>query len=156
MQAIGGNFYGTTSDGGTNGGYGTVFKVAADGTISSLLSFGRTNGANPYYATLVQDTDGSFYGTTYSGGVSNYGTVFRLSITPSPPAFQSVTHAGNTISFTWSALLGRSYQVQFTTNLTQTNWRALALPIAATNAIATASDTIGADRQRFYRVVLLP
>jgi len=156
VQANDGDFYGTTSGGGTNGSHGTIFKLTAAGILTSLFSFNGTNGAGPAYATLLEAADGVFYGTTFSGGASNLGTVFRLSITAAPPEFQSVTHAGNTIAFTWSALLGRSYQVQFTTNLTQTNWRALGLPIAATNVTATGSDTIGADRQRFYRVVLLP
>jgi len=129
--------------------------MGPDGTLTSLLSFNGTNGSRARF-TLAQAADGSFYGTTFTGGVSNYGTIFRLSLTPSPPMIQTVTRAASTIAFTWSALLGRSYQVQFTTNLTQTNWRALALPITATNAIATAADTIGPDRQRFYRVVLLP
>ena len=34
-----GNFYGTTSSGGTNGGYGTVFEVGTNGTFTSLYSF---------------------------------------------------------------------------------------------------------------------
>jgi len=41
-------------------------------------------------------------------------------------------------------------------NLTQTDWTNSGSPIIATNNTATASDIIGADHQRFYRVVLLP
>ena len=35
------------------------------------------DGANPQ-AGLIQDKDGNFYGTTYSGGAYDKGTVFRL------------------------------------------------------------------------------
>ena len=47
---------------------------------------------------------------------------------------------------------------KFTTNLatSATSWTSLAGPITATNATATASDTIGPDRQRLYRVVMMP
>jgi hypothetical protein len=48
------------------------------------------------------------------------------------------------------------YQLQFKTNLTQPNWTNASGPITATNTSATASDIIGPDRQRFYRVALMP
>jgi uncharacterized repeat protein (TIGR03803 family) len=42
-----------------------------------LFSFNGTNGSCPY-AGLTQGTDGNFYGTTYSGGSRDYGTIFRV------------------------------------------------------------------------------
>jgi uncharacterized repeat protein (TIGR03803 family) len=87
VQAIDGNFYGTTSLGGADnqGGYGTVFKITPGGKLTTLYSFcsqtNCTDGAAPY-SRLVQGTDGSFYGTT-SGGFDvcypiNCGTVFKI------------------------------------------------------------------------------
>ncbi len=78
VQGGDGYFYGTTENGGTNG-YGTVFKVSTNGALNSLHSFtGGNDGANPV-AVLAQGSDGSFYGTTYYGGTSNVGTVFKVS-----------------------------------------------------------------------------
>ena len=48
--------------------------------LTTLHSFDRTDGANPF-AGLFQASDGNFYGTTYNGGATNEGTVFK--ITPS-------------------------------------------------------------------------
>ena len=74
-----GNFYGTTSNGGTNGGNGTVFKITPGGTLTSLYSFtGGNDGANPS-AALAQGWDGNFYGVTSGGGTNGgYGTIFRI------------------------------------------------------------------------------
>lgn len=72
-----GNFYGTTTNGGTNGGYGTVFKVTTNGLLTSLVSFNNTNGAYPR-GTLIFGNDGDYYGTTYYGGSKSLGTVFKM------------------------------------------------------------------------------
>jgi uncharacterized repeat protein (TIGR03803 family) len=74
-----GNLFGTTVQGSSSGGYGTVFEVAHNtGTITTLASFNNSNGANPY-AGLVEDSSGNLFGTTYGGGPSGgYGTVFAV------------------------------------------------------------------------------
>jgi uncharacterized repeat protein (TIGR03803 family) len=74
-----GNFYGTTLNGGTNSD-GAIFGISADGSFfTNFYNFsGGTNGAAPASA-LILGTDGNFYGTTSSGGVSNWGTVFQIS-----------------------------------------------------------------------------
>ena len=38
--------------------------------------------------TLIQATDGNFYGTTFSGGAGGYGTVFKMT----PAGIVSVLH----------------------------------------------------------------
>jgi uncharacterized repeat protein (TIGR03803 family) len=77
IQGADGNFYGTTSQGGTNGSGGTVFKMAANGAITILHQFGAGDGANPA-AGLVQGWDGNLYGTTETGGLGGYGTSFKI------------------------------------------------------------------------------
>jgi len=88
VQATNGDFYGTTSAGGANGG-GTVFRITPSGTLTTLYSFCSRDpeycldGDQPV-AGLVQATDGDFYGTTEYGGAPSggfAGTVFK--ITPS-------------------------------------------------------------------------
>ncbi len=59
IQASDGNFYGTTSAGGA--GKGTVFKMTADGTLTTLHTFVDGEG-NAVTTALVQDRDGNFYG----------------------------------------------------------------------------------------------
>jgi uncharacterized repeat protein (TIGR03803 family) len=72
-----GNLYGTTEAGGASTD-GTVFELAkGSGTITTLASFNGTNGSFPYPG-LLMDSRGNLYGTTFSGGASNDGTVFEL------------------------------------------------------------------------------
>jgi uncharacterized repeat protein (TIGR03803 family) len=159
VQASDGNFYGTTSAGGayTNQsglGYGTIFKLTTNGTLTTLVSFNGTNGASPQ-AGLVQGVDGNFYSTTAQGGTNGYGTVFQLSAIVPPPRFQTVTKVGTTLTLTWSATVGQSYQMLYKTNLNQPTWNNLNNSLTATNPIMTTFDAIGPDRQRFYRILLL-
>ena len=79
VEGADGNFYGTAASGGggTNGGWGTVFKIARNGAFTSLHLFTGNDGADPA-AALLQASDGSFYGTTYGGGTNGAGTVFRM------------------------------------------------------------------------------
>jgi uncharacterized repeat protein (TIGR03803 family) len=76
-QDSSGNLYGTTKTGGAAGA-GVVYKLAPNGSLVVLHSFaGGTDGANPE-AGVVIDSSGNLYGTTYAGGPSNVGVVYKL------------------------------------------------------------------------------
>lgn len=81
VQGSDGNFYGTVNSGGASsaciGGCGTIFKITPAGTLTTLHSFVKTDGAYPE-SWLVQGTDGNFYGTAQEGGPNNAGTVFKM------------------------------------------------------------------------------
>ena len=46
--------------------------------MTPLLLFNGTNGAHPF-AGLVSGPDCNLYGTTYTGGANDSGTVFKMS-----------------------------------------------------------------------------
>src|SRR5262249_22536785 len=71
-------FYGTTLLGGESD-CGTVFRVTADGSSYTILRSFDCVGPRYPIAGLVEGPDGALYGTTYSGGTSDDGTVFRIS-----------------------------------------------------------------------------
>ena len=56
---------------------GTVFKITPSGTLTSLHSFAGSDGQFPF-GTVIQGSDGNFYGTTIQGGASGAGTVFKM------------------------------------------------------------------------------
>jgi len=81
-----------------------------------------------------------------------------ISVTPIPmPAFQAATATANNFNLTWAATTGLVYQVQYQTNLLQTNWINLGNPLMATTNVLTVADTnaISISPQRFYRLEIL-
>jgi uncharacterized repeat protein (TIGR03803 family) len=86
VRAIDGSFWGTTSSGGyleRNAGYGTVFNITSSGKLTTLYKFAWIDGAAPL-ASLIQASDGNFYGTTAGGGIApaggrdGSGTIFKI------------------------------------------------------------------------------
>ena len=73
-----GNLYGTTFDGGINGG-GTVYEMSPSGggwTFTVLYSF--TGGYGGPYNKLAFDAKGNIYGITNGEGANGLGSVFKL------------------------------------------------------------------------------
>lgn len=81
IQAANGNFYGTTSGGGTKG-FGTVFEMTPKGKLTTLYSFcngtNQSNCGNFPQQNLIQASNGNFYGMTPLGGSNGWGTVFEV------------------------------------------------------------------------------
>ena len=92
-----GNLYGTTLYGGDYG-YGNVFELSpgqnGTWTITTLYSLAGngTDGSYPY-SGVVLDADGNLYGTTFSGGVYNAGTVFQLAPSGNGNWTETVLHS---------------------------------------------------------------
>jgi hypothetical protein len=87
MAAAAGNLSGTTIGTFTNMHTGTAAAAATNNataiaaalvpTLTTLVSFNVTNGYSPD-STLIADAAGDLFGTTYSGGAYNDGTVFEI------------------------------------------------------------------------------
>jgi uncharacterized repeat protein (TIGR03803 family) len=122
--------------------------------MTLVFVFGGTAGSNPQ-AGLIQGGDGSFYGTTPSGGLGGGGTIFRLA-NASAPLCQGVALTNGTLSLVWSTEAGATYQLQHNSDLSSTDWTAVGSPVAATAATLTTTDSITNGPQRFYRLVLSP
>jgi uncharacterized repeat protein (TIGR03803 family) len=80
-----GDLFGTTNSGGKTGsgclgeGCGTVFELAADGTLKVLHFFAGGNDGGRPQGNLILDAAGNLYGTTSAGGAKGRGTIFELS-----------------------------------------------------------------------------
>ena len=85
IQAADGNFYGTTWYGGTASD-GVVYKITPQGQLTILHSFGdgsvaNDGNGNQGASSLVQGSDGNFYGTTVGGGSAGKGAVYKVTPT---------------------------------------------------------------------------
>ncbi|MGP8199763.1 MAG: choice-of-anchor tandem repeat GloVer-containing protein [Limisphaerales bacterium] len=123
---------------------------------ANLIDAGNISGSAARVLTLNNITAAN--AATYSVIVSNaLGSVTSAgaSLTvEQPPAFLTAAQVGGAIAFTWSAAPGLAYQLQSTTNLTSAAWTNLNSAVTATNSVMGASNAIGTNGQRFYRVLV--
>lgn len=83
VQASDGNLYGSTQGGGGFDGAGTLFQITTAGDYKQLYIFAKKDGESPL-GTLLQDTSGVFYGTTFEGGKYNQGVAYSLNMGLAP------------------------------------------------------------------------
>jgi uncharacterized repeat protein (TIGR03803 family) len=75
VKGTDGNFYGTTSSGGSNDD-GTVFVITSQGTLTTLHQFtALLDGSSPH---LDLQSGSLFYGTTLVGGTNHAGSIFTI------------------------------------------------------------------------------
>ncbi len=91
IQARDGDLYGMTLSGGTYG-RGAVIKVTLAGTESVLYSFGSAGFGGRPQGSLIQSSDGNFYGMTPVGGATNAGSVIKIT----PAGIESVLYSFDT------------------------------------------------------------
>jgi uncharacterized repeat protein (TIGR03803 family) len=147
-----GAFYGTTTQGTFSPASfgGTVFRVTTNGELSAVYSFAEADGRWPA-ASLIQTSDGAFYGTCeYGGGVQNGGTVFRLD-----PTVQLATPTTEAQGFkvTFKGLPRTSYTLLRATNIAGP-WSYVSDVIPDPNGIAAFLDTSPPLERAFYRTVI--
>jgi uncharacterized repeat protein (TIGR03803 family) len=84
IQAVDGDFYGTTETG--NADPGIVFQVTAAGVEKVFYGFTASAGAGPL--GIIQGSDGNFYGAA-GGGANNTGVIYKIT----PGGTQSVLYS---------------------------------------------------------------
>jgi hypothetical protein len=146
----------------------TANAPAASFTLSStngLVSpfWINTPNSNSWDNTVAGLAPGS-YSITFNPSpgqpapVQQFFTINASSVTTVSPVpwLASTMMSGDILQFTWGAFSNCAYQLQYSTNFAQPAWTNLGAPIIATNYLMNASDSVGTDPCRFYRVVWTP
>lgn len=78
-----------------------------------------------------------------------------VSSQPGAPQFESISVQGGTVSFSLSVTPGRQYRIEYKTDLSATSWLPLMGDTVLTNSPVLIQDSVGTNRQKFYRVIKL-
>jgi uncharacterized repeat protein (TIGR03803 family) len=134
-----GNFYGTTGEGGSGGGYGTVFKVTTNGTLT-IVNVSSNDAA--IYSVSV---------TNLAGSAMSSNAILTV-IYPLKLALQLV--AGYPL-LNLTGILSNNYVVQYSTNLADTNWiNLLSLTNLSVNPYQFLDPAATGQPARFYRAFM--
>jgi len=157
-----------------------TLNVSAPGVLANDTSaFGQTLTSvpvlNPGNGVLNLNPNGGFTYTpnpNFSGtdrfiyqandGQTNIGTAWvtivvnPVASTNPPPVITKLALSNKVVTLTWTAVPGRTYRAQFSTNLNPVNWSNIVPDVVASGATASATNNTGNAARRFYRVQLLP
>lgn len=147
---------GETAQNTPGGGLHAAFQLSSDGeSIGLYNALGvaqHTLTFGPQAANLSQGLfpDGDVTAVhpmpAWTPGAAN--------VLAATPAFQvtSVQLGNGTVTLTWDSAAGRTYRVEHKTALADPQWTPLVPDVTATGPAATATDPVGPNPQRFYRV----
>jgi Peptidase C10 family/Spi protease inhibitor/Carboxypeptidase regulatory-like domain/NHL repeat len=131
----------------------TVFTVAGlAGNSGSVDGTGSTARLNTPFGIAVDASTNLYISDASNDTIRGPAPV----LTPVPSVvnlFKLV--AARTLTITWNAVAGHTYQVQYKTNLSQSVWNVYT-NITAGNWTGSVSLNVAADPQRFYRVIPAP
>jgi subtilase family serine protease len=147
----------SVANGGPNVGFinPALYTIAA-GTDYLSCFHDVTSGSNTW-----SKSPNLFYATTNYDLCTGLGTlngtnlINALASSVPAPSFFSPVYTANRIILSWATVMGESYQLQYTANLSATNWINLGSATNASGPVTSMPDSL-TNSQRFYRVILLP
>ena len=130
-------------------GYGRT--LIADTSNNRIRRFGQGPVLVLDKATAANAGDYTLVVNSPFGSVTSSIVAVNLELPPIIPTFTT----NGTFNFTWAAVPGLVYQLQYATNFDSPVWQNLEHPVTATNNIVSVMDVPGTNAQKFYRVQLV-
>ena len=130
---------------------GFVNSEDTNSLLGSPVIGTTANSASPVGGYPITITQGTLNDTNYNFNF-NDGTLTVTS--PPAPVILSFGLTNQVFTTTWSSVAGETYELQYVTNLTDTNWSSVLPDVTATNSTASQTNVISTPQQ-FYRISLL-
>ena len=118
-------------------------------------SINATNGLFSWTANTVGTNTFTVRVTDNGPGALADTKTFDIIVTSSG-LMATIGISNQIVTLNWNAISNRAYDVEFKNDLSELNWTPLATNIVATGDTASASDAVGTNTQRVYRIVLQP
>jgi sugar lactone lactonase YvrE len=133
--------------------WGTNWVASTIGGLCGTTNYGLTDGIGSaarfnYPNGVALDSRGNVYVADFNNNAIRRGIPL--------PVFQTTTLTNDMLTLTWSAAVGQILQVQYTTDLGQTNWTNLGDQFVCTSSTVSVPDSVASDAQRLYRVLVTP
>lgn len=138
-----------------------TFSVTAtgDGNLSYQWLSNNIPLAGQTATNLVLAQIKASYAGAYRARVSNAGGSALSDpatlVVNTPPTGDATLLGSTFVRVTFSVVVGRTYQLEFTDDLGNPNWQPLGAPRLATTTTLITNDPLGPTR-RFYRLAVLP
>lgn len=123
--------------------------IDANGVITWTPSESEAPSTNIFETIVADEPNGPALSATNS---------FVVVVLPPivPPVFESITITNGNVTLIWSTVNGRSYRIQYSDDLSATNWADVAPDITASGPTASLTSPVGEAIQRYYRVFVMP
>ena len=131
-----------------SGGVAVAGSAPLNQTNLSVLNQTITNwppGAALWLVWQMTDSTGKAQGL----GIDNLS--FSANVPP-PPVPMNIQISGTNIFLNWSGVAGQIYQLEYTTNLTDSAWTPVGNPVTGNGGTLTTTNNFGDLPQRFFRL----
>ncbi len=135
-----------------------TFTFVLDNGAPTAASIGATDGIFVWPTTDADaNTTNQISVSVTDNGVPplSSGRSFLVGVVPRPLLI-SITVSNKIVNVAWTALVGQAYRLQFTTNLSMTNWTTVSPDLTADGPTATHTNVFDPTAMNFFRVQVLP
>jgi hypothetical protein len=146
----------TITNSATDPNPGQILTFSLDPGAPLDANIGATNGIFTWTPAAAQAGTNSITVRVTDNGLPNLSDAKTFTVLVEPwPTVTVANVSSNQVTLNWDAISGKSYQLQFKTNLADAAWSVLVPNVVATNTTASATET-NASLTTFYRITVAP